>query len=103
MLLSKTIVSKIQEYETYRGVAFQIEISLNKEVICIAENSGNGGCNIYRVRNEEAWKQICLEGKNILNLNERIWISEHMDMILACCDLKDSLAIGAQLAQVVFN
>tara|TARA_R100000655_G_scaffold86599_1_gene126656 strand:- start:48 stop:350 length:303 start_codon:yes stop_codon:yes gene_type:complete len=97
MLLSKTTVSNIKEHETYGGVAFKIEISFDKEVICIAENSGNGGSNFYMVFNEEIWRQICLEAKGIFP------IPEHMDTILCCCDLGDSLEIGAQLAQSVFN
>ena len=49
MQLSNLVVTKIEEFEHHRGVAWEAEVSLGGEVVLVASNKGDGGCTDLRL------------------------------------------------------
>ena len=59
MQLSNLVVTKMEQFEQRRGVAWEAEVSLDGEVVLVASNGGNGGCTDVRLhgskRQDRQW------------------------------------------------
>ena len=49
MQISNLIVTKIEEFEHHRGVAWEAQVSLHGEIVLVASNKGDGGCTDLRL------------------------------------------------------
>jgi hypothetical protein len=83
MQLSNLVVTKIEQFEHRRGVAWEAEVSLDGEVVLVASDEGNGGCVDVR-----------LEGSK---RQDRKWLRELEDFCDAKTDSFESL--GSAICQ----
>ena len=83
MQLSSLVVTKIEQFEHRRGVAWEAEVSLDGEVVLVASDEGNGGCVDVR-----------LEGSK---RQDRKWLRQLEDFCDAKTDSFESL--GSAICQ----